>query len=307
MNLMSQYLLTINFLNASAAGSAYEKTKEECPWIFPTEQHCRQWSSMLAEANTHDAVTMVLSHLPTLMKWWTCLGPALTNPPQSWPLSFSFHPKESRTSIHQHVQSINTSWSITVPCLQSQCLRHARFRGKVIDLAKIAVERGCFWHSLLPSTSSRNLLCKGILATPKKLDQHRKHSFHTKTFVESEWHFTFSQGTYGYPLLTNSRVEVVLNCFLARLNCFGTDRKVLTLPRNKLVEARRALRLIRLYIFATRHSDHKLHKDQMQIIEIYMKSTHIFRMALQFVCSGLPWFGMVGCLLLPCHNLPVSL
>lgn len=175
MNLMSQYLLTINFLNASAAGSANKKTKEECPWIFPTEQHCRQWSSMLAEANTHDAVTMVLSsHLPTLLKWWTPLGPALTNPPQMFCL-YPFHsiPK-NRKIAHQHVQSINTSWSITVPCLQSQCLRHARFRGKVIDLAKVAVERGCFWHSLLPSILCRNLL--------------RKHSFHANHLVNQD-HF----------------------------------------------------------------------------------------------------------------------
>lgn len=179
MNLMSQYLLTINFLNASAAGSAYKKTKEECPWIFPTEQHCRQWSSMLAEANTHDAVTMVLSsHLP-MMKWWTCLFPALTNPPEMFAFILSIPSQRI-----ENVQSINTSWSITVR-LQSQCLRHARFRGKVIDLAKVAVERGCFWHSLLPSILCRNLL--------------RKHSFHANHLVNQD-HFHTSP--FHVPMAT---------------------------------------------------------------------------------------------------------
>lgn len=124
MNLMSQYFLTINFLNASAAGSAYKKTKEDCPWIFPTEQHCRQWSSMLAEANTHDAVTMVLSsHLPTLMKWWTCLGPALTNPSQMFAFIFSIPSQRI-----ENIQSINNvveyhgapSESVPPPCSLSR-------------------------------------------------------------------------------------------------------------------------------------------------------------------------------------------
>ena len=91
-------------------------------------------------------------------------------------------------------------------------------------------------------------------------------------------------------------MEVVLNCFLTRLNCFGTDRKVLTLPRNKLVEARRALRFIRLYIFATCHSDHKLHNDQIQIIQIYSHSSNGFVICMLWFAYGWVWSFVCCCL-----------
>lgn len=125
-------------------------------------------------------------------------GPAQVNPFQSLPLSFSFYPKESN-KLH-----VNTSWGIMVPrCRrgQSQCLHHTRFRGKVVDLAKIAMEGGCF-ISPFPSTLSRNLLCKGILNPPKKTRVTQKRLVNHND--------TFSPDTHGYQLSRNSRVGVVL-------------------------------------------------------------------------------------------------
>ena len=205
--------------------------------------------------------------------------------PNVLPLSFPFHPKESKdcTStrpIHQHLVEYHgavPSESVPPPCsLSRQSYRSGKSRSGT-------------WL-FLTFTPSKYLMPK----SPQKTFISRKPLGESGSLP----HFTFSPCTYGYPLPTNSRVEVVLNCFLTRLNCFGTDRKVLALPRNKLVEARRALRLIRLYIFATRHSDHKLHNDQMQIIQIYSHSSNGFVICMLWFAYGLVWSIVCCCLVL---------